>query len=115
MKKRLYQAAFWTALAAIMFLAVTPQGARLARGTSDKVNHAIAFFILAFLGDHAFEKPFIVMALSLVGFGMMIELVQFTLPYRSFSLYDMLANIFGIVLFAVIKYVTGRRHQRLSR
>lgn len=105
MRQRLYQIAFWVCLISILSLALTPQGMKIARGTSDKLHHTAAFFLLSFLGDRAFDRPFFHMALYLLGFGMIIELVQFTLPYRSFSLADMAANIGGIMVYAGLKKI----------
>jgi len=104
MKKRLYQIAFWSAITVIMALAVTPQGVKLARHMSDKLNHFAAFLVLSYLGDRAYEKPFVSIGICLVLFGLFIEAIQFFLPYRKFSPLDMLANICGILLYAAIKY-----------
>ncbi|KAB1186699.1 MULTISPECIES: VanZ family protein [Haloferax] len=43
-------------------------------------------------------------------YGACIELVQATLPYRSFSLADMGANVVGAVLGGVLWYVVVRPH-----
>jgi VanZ family protein len=104
MKKKLYQIVFWASITAILVLAFTPHGLKIARHMSDKINHFTAFFILAFLGDRAFEKTFLSLGLYLMGFGLMIEAVQFLLPYRSFAPLDMVANLCGILVYAGIIY-----------
>jgi VanZ family protein len=68
---------------------------------NDKLEHAAAFLALAFLLDFAwphsgwhFRK-----AAPLLAYGLFIELVQYFLPYREFSLWDLAADGLGLALY----------------
>ncbi|MDX1635932.1 MAG: VanZ family protein [Marinobacter sp.] len=86
-------------VAAILFLATTSQTHAVPASFGDKFNHLIAFVeltLLARLGwPHA--RPLLVATLVL-GFGLLLELLQAPLPYRSFSLLDLAADAAGIGL-----------------
>ena len=70
---------------------------------NDKFAHASAFFVLAFLYSHSQGSQFVYKAiLSLAAFGFMIELIQYFLPWRSFSWFDWLADIVGIISYDFI-------------
>ena len=78
---------------------------------NDKLGHVLAFAYLAFLLDFAlpdsnFNLPKII---PLLGYGLIIEFVQYFLPYRTFSILDMLADGVGIMIYLLIipllKYV----------
>ena len=75
---------------------------------NDKINHLLAFAVLAALADGSFPGPgpgrgWAKWA-SLLGYGLLIEAVQFFLPFREASGWDLLANGAGIGL-----YVAGAR------
>ena len=65
---------------------------------NDKVAHAMAFLLLALLADVSFPEPRFRLRIfcALAAYGMLIECIQFFLPYRSFSLLDFLADLLGI-------------------
>ncbi len=75
---------------------------------NDKINHLLAFGILAALVDGSFPGPGPGLGwakwASLLGYGLLIEAVQFFLSYREASGWDLLANGAGIGL-----YVAGAR------
>ena len=94
-------------LAIISFLAFAPLAS--APGTGhDKVNHIMAFFVLAGLADRAYPGPSPGRGwhkwVSVLSFGLFIEATQYFLPYREFSLWDLGADGIGILL-----YVAGIR------
>jgi VanZ family protein len=66
----------------------------------DKAAHALAFAALMLLCAFAYRRRLSLsrIALLLFLFGVAIEIVQFLLPYRQFSLLDMLANSLGILV-----------------
>ena len=78
----------------------------------DKWMHAVGYAVLGFgvasaLGTRrAREIGWAVAAASL--FGATLELVQALLPYRSCSLFDMGANVFGAVLGGGLWYAATR-------
>lgn len=97
------------ALTAISFLAVTARPFPVAANVSDKLNHLLAFFVLAVLADRAFPtKPFWLKALWLMGYGMGIECVQYFLPCREFSVMDMAADAGGMLIYGAANAIMRR-------
>lgn len=103
------RAAFFVALAAILWLTLTSAGS--APLVHDKIAHASAFFVLGLLGLHSWPEnaPKVIVALAGVGAG--IEILQGILPIqRDFEFLDWLADIAGIVAaFALWRSFHGRR------
>ena len=67
---------------------------------SDKVGHAVVFFLLAALAQlgYAERRTVARLMLALLGYGLFIELVQALLPWRQFSWLDWAADAVGIAL-----------------
>jgi VanZ family protein len=95
--RALWQFALLASIAAILFLATTAGPLPVLSAPSDKVNHLLAFLELTLLVRLGWPqlKPLYFVPL-LLGFGMLIEIVQATLPYRDFSLADVTADAAGI-------------------
>ena len=100
MNKKYYKLAFFTAVLGILVLAVIPNGGGIDTGW-DKANHFIAFFTLSLLLNRASSTAHarIRNALSLVAFGMLIEVIQAFLSYRSADYHDVIADSIGIIIF----------------
>lgn len=67
----------------------------------DKVMHALAFFLLAFLlnrSSSSIERR-IRNVIALLSFGILIEVLQSFTTHRTASLGDVLADLVGILLF----------------
>ena len=65
----------------------------------DKLLHFAAFTVISFLtyaSDFKIKRIFLFAALILYGFS--IELIQNTLEYRTFELYDLLSDIIGVIV-----------------
>lgn len=84
----------------------------------DKANHIIAFFVLAFLLDYSYPQNihpqitfFKVKMVILLAYAIFIEVVQYFLPYRTFSVIDIAADLAGILIYLTLK----RRILSLSR
>jgi VanZ family protein len=80
-------------------LATTNSPYPIPSSANDKVNHLIAFLELTILtrlawpGLKAWQyAPF------LLAFGLAIEIIQATLPYRDFSLADLVADSLGMLI-----------------
>lgn len=84
---------------AILYLATTASNELLPPSPSDKLNHLVAFLELSLLARLGWPRtrPIILLAL-LAGYGVAIELIQWPLPHREFSVADMAADALGIVL-----------------
>ena len=93
------------AVVSILWLALTPNPPR-AGGLFDldKVNHIVAFFVLAGLMEYAFPNlgAWAVKLLPLVAFGLAIEMLQFWIGYRYFEWMDLVADGVGLILFWIL-------------
>ena len=71
----------------------------------DKLNHLAAFFVLALLTEYAFPSASVsaLKLLPLLGFGLLIEVLQYWVGYRYFEWLDVAADAAGIVLFWVLR------------
>ncbi len=111
----LFRAALLTAMATIMYLATASLNLTVAVNVNDKINHILAFYVLALLLDFSFpEGRFdFSKAATLLGFGFLIESVQYLLPYRTFSLFDLSADAIGLLIYKAslpaLKYIPWLR------
>jgi len=87
----------------ISWQATIRNGIALPLANSDKELHFLAFCTLAVLLDFAFPKSRFgwFKILALIGYGILIEVVQSFFPYRSTELADVFADIVGIFAYAV--------------
>ncbi|MBK1716133.1 hypothetical protein CKO27_00420 [Thiocystis violacea] len=78
----------------------------------DKFNHLFAFAVMAWLADGGWPGPRQAWARwgMLLGYGLLIELVQRELPFRQFSWLDVMADAAGIAVYVAAKaLIFGRR------
>ncbi|MFW5824422.1 MAG: VanZ family protein [Marinobacter sp.] len=110
----LWRALFCFSLMTITWLGFTIEPYPIPSAASDKINHMLAFLVLAMLARLGWPMightvPLVVLA----GYGMALELGQTLTPWRQFSLFDVLADVTGILagfaLLALILKVTGAR------
>lgn len=96
----LYRFALLAAFVGISWLAFTSASIRPAQISSDKVNHAFAFFVLSFLIDNAFPRVrFLRIKLwPLLAYGVVIEIIQ-RFVSRDPSWLDLVADGVGISLY----------------
>ncbi|MGY8854517.1 MAG: VanZ family protein [Pseudomonadales bacterium] len=90
------------AIGVILWLALSANPPRAAGLFDfDKLNHLAAFFVLAVLTEYAFPTLTAVALklLPLLGFGMLIEVLQYWVGYRYFEWLDVVADLAGLVLF----------------
>ncbi|MEK9875921.1 MAG: VanZ family protein [Betaproteobacteria bacterium] len=73
--------------------------------SSDKFNHLAAFFVLSVLLDYAWLNvlEFKAKALALLVFGILIEVLQLWVGYRSFELGDLVADSAGIISYGILR------------
>ena len=100
-----FRGALFLAIVAITWLATTPLQVPIAEDIHDKVSHIAAFLVLALLLDLSFPARRFgwAKAVTLLGYGVLIEVVQYFLPYRSFSLLDIVADGAGIAIYAILR------------
>ncbi len=72
---------------------------------NDKIIHAAVFFGFALLADLASSRhPFwLWKGLPLLMYGLLVELLQYFTPFRSFSMLDILADFSGVLLYFTVK------------
>ncbi|QCF27326.1 VanZ family protein [Hydrocarboniclastica marina] len=94
----IWRALLYPTLILILYLATTSQAYPVPAASSDKVNHIMAFVTLGILLRWSYPALGMTWALLLlVGYGLGIEVIQSALPYRQFSLLDLLADLAGSV------------------
>lgn len=65
-------------------------------------QHVSGYLILSFLASRIFDERRIWLCLAGIFFiGLALEIIQYTLPTRSFNPYDLLANSIGIFVIGV--------------
>jgi VanZ family protein len=91
------------ALTGILILATTTLGYPVVSGINDKLNHIFAFFVLSLLADFSFPENrfFPTIFFLLMSYGLSIETIQYFLPYRMFSLFDVAGDAIGIILYRI--------------
>ena len=100
--------AFWAAAVFAFVMAVLPQPPSF--DVSDKLEHMAAFFVIAVLGCMAYPNfSRVKLALALVAFGGLIELVQeIPMLHRDSELSDWLADIFAVAIAMACVWLVQR-------
>ena len=100
---KLHQIALWSAIISISYLATTSVEHKVQSTFNDKFNHLIAFMVLSFLTHVAYPKiQKLKWATALFFYGLLIECVQYFLPHREFSLFDLTTDLLGIIVYLII-------------
>jgi VanZ family protein len=100
----IYRAIFIVLVFLISYLAFIPSSGGINIPHIDKLFHFLAFFILMTFLDLSTTRPLSVhlnLVLCLFLFALGIEVVQYNLPYRSAELFDLLADLSGMVVYFV--------------
>ena len=71
----------------------------------DKVNHVGAFFVLSLLADYSYlaRSALVPKGMALLGFGLLIEGLQYWIGYRYFEIADLVADGGGILLYGLVR------------
>ncbi|MFC1669793.1 VanZ family protein [Spirochaetota bacterium] len=99
---------FWALIIIISYMAFTPLLVPVVASVNDKLNHAVAFFVLLFIGQKAFDLSILKLIILLFIYGLLIETVQLFLPLREFSIFDILFNCLGMGLYFSIDFIYKR-------
>lgn len=101
---------FWLALIGISMLAFMPGDEVPPISTGwDKSNHALAFFVLALLAGLSWPRiDWWRRAVALVGYGIVIEIVQYFVG-RDAAALDVFADSVGIALHGGLFFLLMRR------
>lgn len=86
----------------IFYLSITPQ---IEKGgvtiNSGIIKHLIAYFLLSFFIYKTTNKKSLSFILTGT-YGLLIEAVQFTIPYRAFEILDIIVNYLGASIIFII-------------
>ena len=107
---------FYINLLVIEYLALVPEvNIELIENIWDKFNHFFAFFVLYVLISFAYTKLNMSSKISiLLAFAMQIEIFQYFIPQRCFSMLDVLADSVGILLgILFIKVFASTRYGKI--
>ena len=93
-------AAGWAWAAAIVWLSLTPSPLEVGIAHSDKMGHFVAYGWLMFWFAQLYQERGIriAYAIAFIAMGIGLEFAQDRLGYRSFELFDMYANVLGVLL-----------------
>jgi len=71
----------------------------------DKIFHVLAYSVLYFILIQAYQNQFSLwfLAVSLLVFGLLVEVLQFFTGYRQAEVWDFAANSLGIFSVACVK------------
>lgn len=100
----MFRIALFVSVFVMLYFTTTASEPDIAQSINDKLSHGLAFLFLSLLTDFSCpEDKFTFRKVSpLVAYGILIECIQCFLPYRSFSVLDMLADIAGIALYGMV-------------
>ena len=106
-------APYWRAVLALLmavvgWLALTPSPPPEASLLGDKLNHFAAFASLAMAGFMGFQRRWVPVALGLLAYGGLIEVLQSVTPTRVADWIDLLADGIGIGLGLVLAATLSR-------
>ena len=93
-------------VATILWLALSPNPPNPAGLFDlDKVNHVGAFFVLSLMTDYSYlaRSALVQKGAALLGFGLLIEGLQYWVGYRYFEFADLVADGGGIVLYGLVR------------
>ena len=98
---RLWAAIGWVLVSSVVYLSLGPitlEGPEDI-GLSDKAGHLVAYCVLMlWFGELYARRRRFIFALGFVVMGLMLELLQGAISYRSFEVMDILANATGVAL-----------------
>ncbi len=101
------------------WLATAPADSTSSMGFDDKLAHLLAFVALAICLDFSFpDSPggfWRWKGPALMAYGFLIELIQYQLPTRSFSLADFVADVLGLLIYVWLLLPIARRTPLLRR
>ena len=87
-------------MVAILWLSLTPRPPHVDFESSDKVGHFIAYggLMFWFCQLYRITPTRVAYALGFVAMGVVIEFLQRATGYRSFEVFDMVADALGVLL-----------------
>jgi len=114
-----YKTLFYLWLTLIIIFSIAPQdvnssllsGVRFTK--SGFFQHVFGYFVLSALACQAFRGNNIgIILVGIIILGGGLEIVQYALPSRAFNLYDLLANLAGVLVVVVKILFDQKRRSR---
>ena len=94
---------FFISLVAIEYLATTTTEIEVVQNSWDKANHFVAFMVLFVLLSFGYKHLNLAKRIMLLlVFAVQIEIVQYFIPCRSFSLLDIFADMVGVSIGYIV-------------
>jgi VanZ family protein len=100
LRRKVLVALGWGWVGAIVWLSLTPSPPKVDFAQSDKLGHFLAYgsLTLWFCFLYASTKARIGYAAGFIAMGIGLEFIQGMLGYRTYEVFDMLANTIGVLL-----------------
>ena len=98
---RIYRIVFLVLFLLISYAALTPQG-DISIPYLDKMFHFSAFIVLSLFLDLSIKRTLLsskAALIFLIFYALLIELVQYFLPYRSAEFFDFISDLLGILVY----------------
>ena len=95
-------------LGVVSWLALMPAPPNMTDLLWDKLNHLLAFTSLALVGYFAFQPHWLRLALALLAYGGLIEILQARTATRVGDWFDLLADAAGITLGLLLAALLAR-------
>ena len=90
-------AQFYCLLAVYTYMGLSKSGAELAVSVSDKLLHFSGYVIFIISAMIAYRMRHGLIFILLFAYSVLIEIIQYFLPYRTFEVMDIPANLSGLV------------------
>lgn len=103
------------ALILFTYLMLMPVDFAIIEKTNDKIDHILAFYLLALLADFSFaDRGFDHYKITpLMAYALLMESIQHYLPHRTFSVFDLVADGAGLLIYRIS--IPKLRHVPLLR
>ena len=98
---RIYRIVFLVLFLLISYTALTPQG-DISIPYLDKIFHFSAFILLSLFLDLSVKRTLLLSKAALIFlifYALLIEIVQYFLPYRSAEFFDFISDLLGILVY----------------
>lgn len=107
-RKVLWVWAFGITLLSVIVLSLMAPSPHLPTTGWDKTNHVLAFSVLMWLGCNAFPQRIGAVAIGLLAYGGLIEVLQSFTLYRAAEWTDLLADALGVPVGWLISRVRAK-------
>jgi len=99
-----YRVSLCISLMIVTYLATVELGYMVFPMNYDKINHFATFLVLALLVDFSFPNSRfnMIKIFLLIAYGFSLEVLQYFIPHRMFSLFDIAADSVGLLAYGLL-------------